>query len=72
MTDNYEEEPPLLWDEGVKNCGGDESMFRMMVEQFEDLSFTEKMEKLFHCIMEMDYKGIKDEAHAIKSPIAYL
>lgn len=71
MANSHMEELPVLWEEGVNNCGGDEDMFRMMVEKFEELSFTEKMEKLFHFIMEMDIKGIKDETHGMKGPLGY-
>ena len=71
MSNNHSEEPPILWEEGVSNCGGDEDMFRMMVEKFEELSFTEQMEKLFHAVMDLNYKDIKDETHKMKGPLGY-
>lgn len=69
MTSNLNEQPPVLWEEGVNNCGGDEDMFRMMVEKFEELSFTKNMKLLFDFIMQMNYDGIKEEAHTIKGPL---
>ena len=68
MSSNYSGELPIDWAHGVQICGGDEAMFRMMLENFEDLSFTKNMEGLFHAIMDMDFKGIDHFAHEIKGP----
>lgn len=63
---------PLDWARGVNNCGGDESMFFMMIENFEGLSFDQTMSALFESIMQMDFTGIKFNAHTLKSPLRFV
>jgi hypothetical protein len=60
------EEPPINWEKGIKHYGGDEDMFRLMIDRFEDLTFNQTISSLYKHIMQMDHKNIKLDARTIK------
>ena len=62
---------PVDFAKGVENCGGDEDMFRMMIENFEGLSFDKTMKELFDSVMDMDYPQVRFHAHTLKGPLRY-
>jgi hypothetical protein len=58
-------EPAINWQKGVKHYGGDEDMFRLMIERFEDLTFNQSLTTLYEHIMTMDLKNIRLDARTI-------
>lgn len=62
MTDT----PPINWQKGVQYYGGDEDMFKLMIESFEDLPFNNYMKQLYEHILALDYQAIKTDARTIK------
>jgi hypothetical protein len=60
------ETPPINWQRGVKSYGGDEEMYKLMIERFENLYLDQSLSSLFDHIMHMDYKAIRLDANTIK------
>jgi len=60
------EDPPLNWKRGVQQYGGDEEMYKLMIERFENLTFDQNLASLFGHVMKMDYKAIRSDANTIK------
>lgn len=60
------ETAPINWEKGVNHYGGDEEMFRLMIERFEDLTFNQSINELFQDVMKLDYKSLRTDAHTIK------
>ncbi len=60
------EDPPLNWQRGVQHYGGDEEMYKLMIERFENLTFDQSLASLFEHVMQMDYKAIRLDANTIK------
>ena len=60
------ETAPINWEKGVNHYGGDEEMFRLMIERFEDLTFNQSIHELFQDVMKLDYKSLRTDAHTIK------
>ena len=59
------EASPINWEKGVKFYG-DEEMFKLMVESYENLPFTTYMKQLYDHILALDYASIKTDARTIK------
>ena len=57
---------PINWEKGVNHYGGDEEMFRLMIERFEDLTFNQSISQLFQDVMKLDYRSLKTDAQTIK------
>jgi len=62
MTDN----PPINWQKGVQFYGGDEDMFKLMVESYENLPFNTHIKLLYEHILTLDFQAIKTDARTIK------
>ncbi len=60
------ETAPINWEKGVHHYGGDEDMFRLMIERFEDLTFSQATSQLFQDVMKLDYKSLKTSSQTIK------
>lgn len=62
----------INWDEGVQNCGGDEEIFRMMLDKFEEMSFNQTMNDAFNAVMEMDFDKIWEAAYILNGPYGFI
>ena len=62
---------PINWQKGIKHYGGDEDMFRLMIERFEEITFNQSLATLYQHIMTMDIKNIKENAHTIMGASRY-
>ena len=62
MTNN----PPINWQKGVQFYGGDEDMFKLMIESYENLPFNTHIKLLYEHILALDYHAIKTDARTIK------
>ena len=60
------EDPPLNWKRGVTQYGGDEGVYKLMIERFENWTFDQTLASLFEHVMQMDYKSIRIDASTIK------
>lgn len=58
---------PIDWDAGIKQYGGDEAMFKLMIERFEELAFNQNVGSLFRNIMKMDFKNIETDSNVLKA-----
>lgn len=57
---------PINWEKGVAYYGGDEEMFKLMLESYENLPFNNYMKSLSEHILALDYQAIKTDAQSIK------
>lgn len=63
---------PINWEKGVNHYGGDEEMFRLMIERFEDLTFNQSISQLFQDVKKLDYKTLRTDAQTIKGASRYI
>ena len=63
---------PINWEKGVNHYGGDEEMFRLMIERFEDLTFNQSIGQLFQDVKKLDYKSLRTDAQTIKGASRYI
>lgn len=61
--------PTINYQRGVENLGGDEEMYNMMLERFEELSLDQVMESVFVVVDKMDFRGIYREMDTLKGPL---
>ncbi len=60
------DDAPINWKKGLAHYGGDEDMFRLMIERFEELSFNSSMDNLYKNVLILDYPNILLDARSIK------
>lgn len=57
---------PINLKKGLAQYGGDEDMFRLLIDRYEDLTFNSALEKLYKAMMIMDFENICLETRVIK------
>jgi hypothetical protein len=60
------QEPPINLKKGLAQYGGDEDMFKLLIDRYEDLTFNSALERLYKSMKDMDFDNICLETRIIK------
>ena len=63
---------PIDFQAGVENCGGDEDMFKSMLENVRQLTLDPCTKPLVESVIEMDFTKIDYYTDSIKGSLSYL